>query len=122
MNGKLNSISEEVIGCAYDVSNALGAGFLEVVYENALSIELDHQGIVHERQKPLEVYYRGHVAGRYLPDLLVEGELIVEIKAVNKLIGEHQAQLLNYLKATDLKLGLLMNFGNPRVEIKRMMN
>lgn len=115
-------ISRKVIGCCYEVSNTLGAGFLEIVYENALSVELERQELAYRRQVPLEVHYKGELVGRYQPDFLVEDQLIVEIKAVKELSGEHQSQLLNYLRATGLDLGLLVNFGKPRIQVKRLVN
>jgi len=115
-------LSRKVIGCCYEVSNTLGAGFLENVYENALSVELERQELAYRRQVPLEVYYKEEVVGRYQPDFLVADKLIVEIKAVSDLSGEHQAQLLNYLRATGLDIGLLVNFGRPRIQVKRLVN
>lgn len=118
---ELNRISEKVIGCAFKVSNTLGVGFLEAVYENALVHELRKSTLLVEQQKMLEVLYDGIVIGNYRADLLVEKAIIVELKAVTALDNKHFAQCMNYLKATGLTLGLLINFGNPQVEIKRVV-
>jgi len=118
----LADVSEKVIGCSYEVGNVLGSGFLESVYENALSVEMANREIAHQRQVPVEVQYKGAVVGRYQPDFLVEEGLVVEIKALGDLTRQHQAQLLNYLKATGLEVGLLVNFGSSRVQVKRLVN
>ena len=118
----LNLITEKIIGCAFNVSNTLGAGFLEKVYQNALFIELRNEGLQVEKEKPVKVVYKGNVVGEYYADLLVNQQVIIELKAVKTLNEIHQAQLLNYLKATELHLGLLINFGTPKIEIKRMVN
>ena len=115
-----NPITEKIIGCAYTVSNALGAGFLEKVYENALAHELRKAGLKVQQQHPIQVQYDGIVVGDYVADLLIEDCILVELKAVKALDEIHQAQCLNYLKATGLRLCLLINFGNRRVEIKRL--
>ena len=117
-----NDLTHRVIGCAYRVSNTLGAGFLEKVYENALVIELRKAGLAVEQQKPLPVRYEGQIVGDYVADLLVDRAVLVELKAVSALDDVHLAQCINYLKAADLKLCLLMNFGQPRVEIRRIRN
>ena len=117
-----SKITEKIIGCAYTVSNALGSGFLEKVYENAMCIELSKTKLSVEKQKPLKVIYDGHIVGEYFADLFVENEIIVELKAVKKFDNAHQAQLMNYLNACNKRYGLLLNFGNPKVEIKRMVN
>lgn len=109
-------------GCIFEVSKELGAGFLEKVYENALTIELDRQGIAYKVQHPLIIHYKGSVVGEYIADLLVEDKVIVELKAVNKILPVHEAQLLNYLKATQIKLGLLVNFTYPKATIKRYVS
>jgi len=115
-----NPITEKVIGCAYIVSNGLGSGFLEKVYENALAHELRKNVLKLEQQHPVKVRYDGIIVGDYVADLLVEDCILVELKAIQSLDGIHQAQCLNYLKATDLRLCLLINFGSPRVQIKRI--
>ena len=116
-----DEITEKIIGCAYAVSNELGVGFLEKVYENALLIELNNQGLQVETKKPLRVLYAGKVVGEYFADLLVEGKVIVELKSVRAFERIHQAQLLNYLKATGIHTGLLLNFETLRLGIKRMV-
>jgi GxxExxY protein len=107
-----------VVQAFYRVYGTMGYGFLEKVYENALSIELRLRGFEVRKQEPINVHYLGEVVGEYFADLLVEDCLIVEIKAVDGLAAEHEAQLLNYLKATEIDLGLLLNFG-PKPEIRR---
>ena len=119
---RLNEISERVIGCAYMVANTMGCGFLEKVYENALAHELSKAGLSVEQQKHLSVIYDGIVVGEYITDLLVENAVLVEAKAVKLLDDIHMAQCLNYLKATGLKLCLLINFGTPKVAVKRIVN
>jgi GxxExxY protein len=110
-----------VIGCAYAVGNELGPGFLEAVYENALCFELRQQGIEVERQVPLNVCYKGEIVGKYFADILVERRLLLELKSVSGLAPEHKAQVINYLKATSLSVGLLINFGRSRTEIQRVV-
>jgi GxxExxY protein len=118
---RLNEITEKIIGCAYDVANGLGSGFLEKVYENALRIELRHAGLVVSQQHPIPVLWRGEVVGDYYADLLVEGCVIVELKVVKSFDEIHMAQCLNYLKATGLHICLLINFGKPQVDVKRIV-
>ena len=117
----LNDITGKIIGCAYKVSNTLGSGFLEKVYENALAHELRKAGLQVMQQHGIQVTYDGIVVGDYVADMLVEGRVLVELKAVNALDSIHSAQCLNYLKATGLRLCLLLNFGQPRVQIKRII-
>ncbi|MBI1917438.1 MAG: GxxExxY protein [Planctomycetes bacterium] len=116
---KLNQLSERIIGCAFKVSNVLGCGFLEKVYENALAHELRKNGLKVEQQHPISVYYDGVNVGDFYADLLVEGTVLVELKAVAEFCDDHTAQCLNYLTATGKVLCLLLNFGRPRVQIKR---
>ena len=118
---EINQLTEKIIACVYRVSNTLGSGFLEKVYENALAIELRNNGLKVEQQHPIKVYYDGQAVGDFAADLLVESCVIVELKAVRTFNDVHSAQCLNYLKATNLKLCLLVNFGRPRVEIKRLV-
>jgi GxxExxY protein len=118
---RLNSMSEEIIGAAFEVSNILGAGFLEKVYENALNIELNLRGLKSFQQAPLKVYYKKELVGDYIADILVENEIIIEVKSIKELDVFHTAQCLNYLRITGLKLCLLINFNKPRVEIKRIV-
>ena len=108
------------IKCFYSVYRVLGHGFLEKNYENALAFELRERGLRVEQQAPIEVLYKGQVIGEYFADLLVEGCLIIELKAATFLSANHEAQLLNYLKATHIELGLLMNFGK-RPEVSRII-
>ena len=115
----LDEISERVIGCAFTVANTLGIGFLEKVYENALAHELTKSGLLVAQQIPIEVKYDAITVGSYIADLLVENAVLVEIKAVRALDSTHDAQCLNYLRATGLTVCLLMNFANPRLEIRR---
>ena len=116
----VNFITEKIIGCSYNVSNELGCGFLEKVYENALAHDLRKVGLQVLQQHPIKVLYDGIVVGEYIADLFVEDRVIVEIKALKNLEESHISQCLNYLKATNIKIGLVINFGKPRVEIKRV--
>ncbi|MGA7295960.1 MAG: GxxExxY protein [Rhodanobacteraceae bacterium] len=114
--------SRRVIGCAVRVSKELGHGFLEKVYEQALAMELAEDGIRFERQRLLPVRYRGRVISEYCCDFIVNDELLLELKAVSRLTPIHEAQLMNYLKATGVTVGLLLNFGRPKLGIKRIVN
>ena len=118
----LNSLTEQIIGAAYAVGNTLGYGFLEKVYEKALRHELNKGGLGVSCQQPIKVYYDGVTVGDFFADIVVENEIIVELKAVKKIDGIHLAQCLNYLKATGKRLGLLINFGPSCVEVKRVVN
>lgn len=118
----LNDLSRRVIGCAFTVINSLGAGFLEKVYENSLAIELREAGLAIVQQHGVRVVYHDIVIGEYFPDLLVEDVLLVELKTVRALDDSHRMQCTNYLKASGLRLCLLLNFGKPRLEIKRVVN
>ena len=122
MNADLDRISEQIIGAAFEVGNTLAAGFLEKVYENALVHELRKRGLLVEQQKKVTIYYDGVVVGDYCSDLLVERLIIVELKAVSRIESIHLAQCMNYLKATGSNFGLILNFGTPWVEIKRVVN
>ena len=115
-----NSLTERIIGCAFTVSNTLGAGFLEKVYENALAHELRKSGLQVRQQAALQVSYDGIVVGEYQADILVEESVLVELKAVKAFDEIHVAQCLNYLKATGLRLCLLINFGTARIQVKRI--
>ena len=112
-------LTHSIIKCAFDVINELGSGFLESVYEKAMVIALAEAGIFVEAQKPVTVQFRGKAIGNYYADLLIERKVLVELKAVKSLNPEHHAQVINYLKATDIEVGLLINFGNPKLEFKR---
>ena len=116
-----NQITEAVIGAAYKIGNTLGSGFLEKVYENALAIEIRKSGLQVVQQHPVNVKYEGAIVGEFIADLLVQDEILIELKAVKALDEIHLAHCLNYLKATGLHVCLLINFGNPKVEIKRVM-
>ena len=115
------SISQQVIRCAFNVSNTLGAGFLEKVYENALCIELEKNGLKYQAQKPIIVNYKGFNIGEYVADIVVENKLLLELKALSTFSSSHDAQVMNYLKATNLSVGLLLNFGRPKLAIKRIV-
>jgi GxxExxY protein len=117
----LNDLSGQIIGCAMAVLNRLGAGFLEKVYENALAHELRRAGLAVRQQHPATVHYDGIVVGEYAVDLLVEQTVVVELKAMRTIEEVHRAQCLNYLKATGLRLCLLLNFSKPRLEVKRII-
>ena len=111
-------ITSAIIAAYYDVYNTLGYGFLEKVYENALILELQKRGLSVKQQMPIKVYYEGQVVGEYSADLLVNDFFILGLKAAEQIIKAHEAQLTNYLKATDLEVGLILNFG-PKAEFKR---
>ena len=116
---KHEELTDAVICCFYTVYNTLGYGFLEKVYENALLIELQKRGLSATAQQPVTVYYQGCMVGEYFADILVENSLIIELKASQNLLLEHEAQLLNYLKATGKEVGLLLNFGrSPQIKRK----
>ncbi len=118
LQGKHTNLTEKVIGAFYKVYNTLGYGFTEKVYENALAIELTKLGLHVGQQKDIAVYYDGQSVGDYVADLVIEEAVLVELKAARHLAEEHEAQLLNYLKATPIEVGLLLNFG-PQAEFKR---
>ncbi|MFA6434465.1 MAG: GxxExxY protein [Elusimicrobiales bacterium] len=117
---KYARITESIIGCAFEVSNELGAGFLESVYEKALFMALRQKGLSATTQHPVSVMFRGESVGDFYADIFVEDKVIVELKAVKALIPEHQAQTINYLNATGIEVGILINFGNPKLEYKRL--
>jgi len=117
---EVNRITERIIGCTFTVSNGLGSGFVEKVYENALAHELRKTGLDVTQQYPIKVYYDGIVVGEFFADLLVQKRVLVELKSIKTLTEKEQTQCLNYIKATKLPLCLLINFGNPKVEIKRI--
>jgi len=114
-------ITEKIIGCAYRVYNTMGFGFLESVYEKCLLIELHKARLNVESQKPIAVYYDGQAVGDFVADLLVEDAVIVELKSVRRLVEAHEVQLVNYLVATGKDVGLLLNFGEEKVEVKRKL-
>ena len=113
-----DELTEKIIACAYKVHNTLGAGFLEKVYENAMMIELRKRGLFAEQQKSILVYYEGEIVGDFYADLIVENEIIVELKAIEKLARVHEVQTVNYLNGIEKEIGLLINFGSS-VNIRR---
>ena len=115
---RYKDLTEKIIGAAFRVHGTLGYGFLEKVYERALCVELARSGIPFESQRSIQVRYEGEIVGEYVADLIVGDAVIVEVKAVSKLDGVHEVQLVNYLKATGIEVGLLINFG-PSVEVRR---
>jgi GxxExxY protein len=119
---RLNEITEKVIGCAYAVSNELGCGFLEKVYANAMYVEVTRNGLRAQSEAAITIRYRGVVVDEYVADLVVEGQVLVELKAVKNLDEVHVAQCLNYLKATGFRVCLLINFAKTKIEIKRLVN
>ena len=121
-DGAHADLTERIIGCAFNVHNELGSGFVEVISENALAIEFERQGIVFQRQVPVEVRYADQLVGQHRLDLLVEGKVIVELKAKDAFSEADTANVLSYLKATNLCIALLLNFGTPKLKIKRLGN
>ena len=117
----VNDLTYSINGAVFEVSRTLGFGFLEKVYENALLVELHKRGLRAESQVPIKVCYKGEIVGEYFADILVEGKIIIELKAVENLEKIHEAQLLNYLKATGIKIGLLVNFRHPKALIRRIV-
>ena len=117
----INDLTFAINGAAFEVNRILGPGFMEKVYENALLLELSQRGLKAENQVPIYIRYKGHLVGEYVADILVEKKVIIELKTVEKIDRIHEAQMLNYLKGTGLHVGLLINFKNPKVEIKRMV-
>lgn len=114
----VEKVIAEIIRSAYQVRGALSAGYLESVYRNALCIELAQRGLRYKCEVPIRVSYRGYIVGEYRADIVVEGQVIVELKAVTELVQNHEIQLVNYLTATGIELGLLINFGE-KFAIKR---
>ncbi|MCK4909870.1 MAG: GxxExxY protein [Planctomycetes bacterium] len=112
-------LTEKIIGCACEVYNQLGYGFLESVYEKSLLMELRKGGLKCESQKPIKVHYHGEVVGDFKADIIVEDLIIIELKSVRKIIKEFEVQLVNYLTATGKEVGLLLNFGEKKVDVKR---
>lgn len=112
-------VTETIIGCAYRVYNKMGFGFLESVYEKCLLIELRKAGLNTESQKPITVYYESEIVGEFVADIIVNDAIILELKSVRRIIKAHEVQLVNYLVATGKPVGLILNFGEKKVEIKR---
>jgi len=115
-------LSFKIIEACFEVHNILGPGYSEKIYEEAVSKELRNRGIGYERQKLVEVYYKGEKIGEYRLDLVLENKIILELKAVSELSNIFEAQLLSYLKAAGMKLGILINFGSRKVEYRRIVN
>ena len=113
-------LSDKIIDLAFEVQKELGTGFLERVYENALIIALQEEGLVVEQQKQIDVYFRGHNVGVYIADLIIEENIIVEMKAVENVSKAHYAQLINFLKASQLEVGYVINFGCIPLQFKRL--
>lgn len=115
----VEELIKQVIQCAYNVRMKLSAGFLESVYRNALLIELCDNGLKAGKEVPIIVHYNSHIVGEFRADIIVEDSVIIELKATQHLLPTHEAQLVNYLTATDIEHGLLINFGSEKIEIKR---
>jgi GxxExxY protein len=117
----INEITYKINGAIFEVNRLLGPGFLEKVYENALMVELKSRGLQAINQAPMKVLYKEETVGDYFADILVEDEVIIELKTVDKVEKIHEAQLLNYLKATGKTVGLLVNFKHKKAEVKRLV-
>lgn len=113
-------ITAKILAAAFEVANELGAGFLENVYERAMAVALRNKNIPFTTQAPLQVTFRNCIVGDYIADMIVEDKVLVEFKAVRVILPEHQAQVINYLKATGIEVGLLINFGPQKIEYKRL--
>jgi len=118
-NMNIEDLIKQIVQCAYNVRMKLSAGFLESVYLNALLIELHDNGLKAEKEVPIIVHYNNHIVGEFRADIIVESSVILELKATQHLTPTHEAQLVNYLTATDIEHGLLINFGSEKIEIKR---
>ncbi|MCL0078262.1 GxxExxY protein [Dehalococcoidia bacterium] len=114
-------VTERIIGCAYRVYNKMGFGFLESVYEKCLLIEMQKTGLKTESQKPITVFYENEIVGEFVADIIVNNAIIVELKSVKQIVKAHEVQLVNYLVATGKPVGLIINFGERKVEIKRKL-
>ena len=115
-------LTRQIIGAYYDVYNTLGYGFLEQVYHNAMVMELRNRGLSCESQKHIDVFYMNEVVGYFIPDIIGEDKIIIELKALSELTGEEASQVLNYLKATGMEVGILLNFGGPTASFRRYDN
>ena len=115
-------LSYKVVGLAMEVHKKLGYGFLEKVYENAMMILLEKEGIHAEQQVPISVYFEGEIVGEYFADILVDDKIVLELKVSDNIADSHRAQMLNYLKAIDLTLGIIVNFGRKKLEYERIVN
>lgn len=116
-----SDLTEKIIGCAYRVFDKLGSGFLEKVYENALKIELEKNGLKVVQQYPIKVFYDGIPVGEYFADLLIEDKIILELKAATELSKAHETQLINYLRSTGYQVGILINFGDTLTIRRKVM-
>ena len=114
-----SELTEKIIACAYKVYNRMGYGYLESVYEKCMFIELTDIGLNIEVQKPLKVFYKGQNVGDFVADVIVNNAVIIELKSVSKIIKAHEIQLVNYLVATNMPVGLILNFAKDKVEVKR---
>ena len=112
-------LTYKIRGCVFEVYRELGAGFLEKVYENALMLEMRKQGLACTSQSAIAVNYKDEVVGEFFADIIVENSVLIELKAISKITSVHEAQLLNYLKSTNIKVGLLVNFTFPKATVKR---
>lgn len=115
-----NELTSLILEASFEVIKELGSGFLESVYEKSMMIALKQKGLKVDSQVPLQVKFRGVIVGEFYADLLVEDKIIVELKAISRILPEHKAQTINYLKATGIEVGLLINFGNPKLEYYRL--
>jgi GxxExxY protein len=115
-------LTEKIIGCAYRVYNRMGFGFLESVYEKCMLIELEKAGLDSDSQKPIKVYYDDEIVGDFVADIIVNDTIILELKSVRRIIRAHEVQLVNYLVATRKSVGLLLNFGERKVDVKRKID
>jgi GxxExxY protein len=116
-----SDVTSKIINCAHIVQNTLGSGFQELIYQRALKIELDKAGLDYEREKEMTVHYQNHDIGLRRVDFLIDNDIMVELKAVTKLEQVHYAQTMNYIETYKVKIGLLINFGNQRLEVKRFI-
>ena len=112
-------LTEKIIGCSFKVYNKIGFGFLESVYEKCLCIELKKSGLKFETQKPITVYYDDEIVGEFIADIIINNIIIIELKSVKRIVQSHEVQLVNYLAATKKPVGLIINFGVQKVEVKR---
>jgi len=116
-----SKLTERIIGCAYRVYNRMGFGFLESVYEKCMLIELNKAGLFADSQKPIKIYYDNEIVGDFVADIIVNDTIILELKSVRRIIRAHEVQLVNYLVATRKAVGLLLNFGERKVDVKRKL-
>ncbi|MBV9216122.1 MAG: GxxExxY protein [Acidobacteria bacterium] len=118
---KHEELTSKILECCFEVSNEMGIGFVESIYERSLTIALTQKGVDVRAQVPLKVQFRGIIVGNFIADLIVSNKVLVELKAVSRVAPEHKAQTINYLNATSIEVGLLVNFGTPRLEYYRMI-